>query len=141
MTTEIEVGDLARASGDTFKFDTLGDKLVGVITQVLPPTDRINRFNDQPETVYAIGITPDGETEQKLIWPVRTQNGSSPMLQAIVEAVISSGAKSYAVGGRLAVAHHEVKDTGKPQKLKLYRAKYEPPAASVAVPVDDDDLF
>jgi hypothetical protein len=140
MTNEIQIGELARATGDTFKFENVGDTLAGTITQVMEPFDRVNMFNEKPEKVYAIGITPDGGTEQQIIWPVRTERGPSALLEAIVSAVIASGSKSYAVGGRLAVAHHELKDVGKPQKMKLYKAKYTPPAPAAGI-VDLDDLL
>jgi hypothetical protein len=129
MTNEIVIDDLSRVGGDTFKFEKVGDKLVGTITQVSPPFDRVNKFNGRNESVYPIGITPDGG-DQRVIWPTRTDTGNSAMLQAIVDAVLRAGAKAYAIGGRLAVAYSEDKDTGKPQPMKLYAAKYEPPAAA-----------
>lgn len=139
MATEIPIDDLARMSGDSVKFEKVGDFVVGIITQVTQPFDRVNKNNDRNETVYPIGLTPEGGT-QVIIWPVKTESGASPMLQAIVEAVQKAGSNAYAIGGKLAVKFTEERDTGKPNKLKMFAAKYEPPtpaAASVTVPADD----
>lgn len=137
MTTEINIDDLTRVSGDTFKFEKIGDTLTGTITQVSDPFDRTSKFNDRQETVYPIGITgTDGA--QRIIWPTRRDTGPTPLLQAIVDAVIKAGAKSYAVGGKLAVRYSEDRDIGKGNPMKVYTAKYEPPAPAGPTV---DDLF
>lgn len=140
MANEIPIDDLARMSGDSVKFEKVGDGVVGIITQVTTPYDRINKNNQRNETVYPIGITPEGGT-QVLIWPVKTETGASPMLEAIVKAVQEAGRKAYAVGGKLAVKFTEERDVGKPQPLKLYAAKYAPPAPAAAAVNVADDLF
>jgi len=131
MSDEVIIDDLARMSGDTYHFENIGDRIVGTITQVSQPFGRVNKFNDKNETVYAIGITPDGGT-QAVIWPVKTENGASPMLQAIVEAVQKVGERGYKIGGKLAVVFTETKDTGKGQPMKVYAAQYKAPATQPA---------
>lgn len=142
MTTDsIDIGDLGRMSGDFAKFDTIGDAIVGIITEVRPPFSHTNKNNDRLETVYPIGITPEGGTQQ-LIWPTRNPDtgGVSPMLEAIVNAVKEAGATAYAVGGKLAVKYTEDRDTGKAKPMKMYAAKYAPPAPTPAA-ANVADLF
>jgi hypothetical protein len=135
MTTDaVSIEGLERANGETFKFEKVGDTIAGTITQVMDPFERENKFKPgQIDRVYAIGITPAGSDEQLMIWPSRTPRGSSPMLEAIVNAVTAAGAKAYVKGGKLAVRFDKTLDTGKGNPLKLYTAKYEPPAPSVSV--------
>lgn len=141
-TDSIDIGDLGRMNGDFVKFETPGDAIVGIITEVRPPFEHINKNNDRLETVYPIGITPDGGT-QLLIWPTRNPDtgGVSPMLEAIVTAVKEAGATAYAVGGKLAVKYIEDKDTGKAKPMKMYAAKYAPPAPKAASVDVATDLF
>lgn len=121
------------ASSGSFKFETIGDTVRGVVTYLGSWEERENRFTGQLETILKIGITPDGG-EQVAIWPRR----GSAMMRAIADAVVSSGATSLEEGGTLAVKFSETKDTGKGQPAKLFVAKYEPPKASG---VKSSDLF
>ena len=55
------------------------------------------------------------------------------MGQAVSKAVSDAGEKTLAEGGKLAIVFTEEKDTGKGNPLKLYEAKYDPPAKGVDV--------
>lgn len=112
--------DFAAPSGTSFKFETLGDTISGVVSYVGPFTERTNKFNGREEQVARIGIDVDGET--LYIWPVK---GSS-MAQAIAEALRESGGGTLAAGDELAVGYAEDVDTGKPQPMKKFRAKHTP---------------
>jgi hypothetical protein len=112
--------DFAAPSGTSFKFETVGDTITGVVTYVGPFQERTNKFNGREEHVAHIGIDVDGET--LYIWPVK---GSS-MAQAIAEALRESGAGTLNPGDELAVRYAENIDTGKPQPMKKFRAKHTP---------------
>lgn len=137
----VDMSGYAR-SGETFKFNTVGDTLKGTITQIKDPHERENQFNDRMETVMAITVeTEDGE--EWSVWP-RLQPYSS-MGGAIADATEDHGHR-LEVGGTLAVQFQSEMDTGKGNPAKIYVAQYEPPAkgASVAAAApanDKPDLF
>lgn len=115
--------DFAAPSGLTFKFETIGDTITGVVTYVGSFQERTNKFNGREEQVARIGIDVDGET--LCIWPVK---GSS-MAQAIAEALRESGAGTLNLGDELTVRYAANVDTGKPQPMKKFRAKHTPATA------------
>jgi hypothetical protein len=55
------------------------------------------------------------------------------MAQAIREAVKAAGTSEMAEGGELAIAYTGERDTGKGNPMKLYQAKYKPPAGAINV--------
>ncbi len=128
----LNINDIAPPSGESFKFNTIGDTVKGVLTYVpTAPTERTNKFNGRVEQVIRLVIdVGDGDTQA--IYPIV----GSTMARAIGDAVRAAGAATLEVGGTLAVRYSENKDTGKPQPLKMYSAKYEPPKAAASV-----DLF
>jgi hypothetical protein len=133
MPNEVSIDGLDRPSGESVKFERIGDSVVGTITQILTPHKRINKNNQREEMVYPIGITPNEVgAEQVMIWPVSVDTGPTPLFQAIIEAVRAAGCSTYTVGAKLGVKFTEEKDTGKPLKLKLFKAQYEPPASAPA---------
>ena len=118
----------ARADGDSYKFDIAGDTIEGTITHLGEPFIRINKFNSNEETVFCIGITPNGG-DQLLIWPRLTP------LSYMAEAIMAASDNCLTEGGTLKVQHHTTEDTGKGNPAKLYRARYEAPTE----PNDEDD--
>jgi hypothetical protein len=130
----MDITELASPSADSFKFQAVGDKAVGTITYIGQWQERTNKFNGRIEQVTKIVIDADGD--ELAIWPVK----GSRMAQAIGEAAMAAGAKTLEVGGKLAVAYASDRDTGKPQPMKWFEAKYEPPVGAAA-PVDASDLF
>ena len=79
----------------------------------------------QPMMMLAIFGTVDGVE--------RTLYAKGQMLNAIREAVKASGADGLKEGGVLKVRFDHEEDTGKPSKLKVFVAKYEPPTQTVDV--------
>ena len=130
----MDITELASPSADSFKFQSVGDKIVGTITYVGAWQARVNKFNGRDEQVMKLVIDADGD--DLAIWPVK----GSRMAQAIGEAAMAAGAKTIEVGAKLAVAYASDKDTGKPQPMKWFEAKYEP-AVTSAAPVEASDLF
>lgn len=130
----LNINDIAPPSGDSFKFEKVGDVVKGVLTYVpAQGEDRINKFTNKPEVV--IRLVLDSGDGDKAIYPVV----GSAMARAIGDAVRGAGASTLEVGGTLAVQFSEEKDTGKPYPAKLFKAKYEPPKTSAAL--DAGDLF
>jgi hypothetical protein len=128
----LNINDIAPPSGESFKFENIGDTIKGVLTYVPDaPTERINKFNGRSEQVVKL-IIDTGDGDPRAIYPVQ----GSTMARAIGDAVRAAGATSLETGGTLAVRFSETKDTGKPQPLKMYAAKYEPPK-----PAANIDLF
>lgn len=128
----MKINDIAPPTGDTFKFAAVGDTVKGVLTYVPEAAEeQVNKFTGAHEKVIKLLLaTDDGD---RTIWP----RVGSPMAQAIGDAVRAAGCDALEIGGTLAVRYSDDKDTGKPQPLKLYTAKYEPPARGVKA----DDLF
>lgn len=110
--------ELAAPSGDTFKFEAVGDTVEGQVTYVGDWQTQINKFNGNNEEVARIGMNT-GNGEVVYVWPRR----GSPMAQAIAEALREAGVNELAEGQTLKLRFDSEKDTGKPQKMKMYRAK------------------
>jgi hypothetical protein len=151
MTSSIPLTDLS--SSPAAKFEEIGDRYAGTITGLneRPQTDlttgQVKTFQDgSPMTQWVITIEQrDGEVYALYAKGGRPKSFSAgdgeSMLSAIATAVRAAGAASVDVGGQLAVAHTGLGEVRKGMNpMKLYKAKYTPPApkeASVAV----DDLF
>lgn len=131
----IPVDDIAAPAGDSFKFEKLGDTIEGEIVFVGDFEERVNKFTNKNEKVARIGIDT-GNGEIMYIWPVQ----GSPMGRALADALRQAGVTELDTGQHIKLAHHETKDTGKPQPLKLYRARITAAAPAITVP-DDEDLF
>lgn len=124
-------GDYDGEKSEALKFPTLGTTHRGTISKepkVIETEDKFGKNGGRPVQKLLVTLTIEG-TEYAL-W-VQGQ-----MRQAIKEAIDAAG-RGLAVGGVLAVKYAEDKDTGKPQPMKVYRAKYEPPAPAAAPDVDD----
>lgn len=132
----LSANDLSAPAGTSVKFNDLGDKVSGVVTYVGPFEERVNPNNNNLETQAKVVLEDNGEA--LALYVVK----GKPIAQAIADALRASGANSLEVGGTLTVQHHDLKDTGKPNKLKLFRAKYEAPAAGFkAAELVDDAPF
>lgn len=129
---------LADAGGSqfpSFKFNTVGDTLVG-------------RIVDRPRVVE-LKSKFSGEMERKLVVNIEQDDGDTFTLwvkggrlaSAIKAACTEAGAEGLRKGGRLGVAYTEDIPTDKGNPAKGYRAKYEPPAQEEKPPVAVDDLF
>lgn len=128
----LNINDIAPPSGESFKFENIGDTIKGILTFVPnAPVERVNKFNGRVEQVVKL-VIDTGDGEPRAIYPVQ----GSTMARAIGDAVRAAGATSLEIGGTLAVRFSETRDTGKPQPLKVYSAKYEPPKPTAAI-----DLF
>jgi hypothetical protein len=155
MSDEV-TGFLFGGEGNAAKFEELGDKVTGKITNcvmaqqtsmddntpltwsdgrprmqlviTLATDDRNGDDDDGARRVYAKG----GNYE------VATGSGTS-MKDAIASAVKASGKRTLEEGGTLTVAYTgEGKRTNRGYNApKLYKAKYEPPRASIS----EEDLF
>lgn len=126
----------------TFKFDTLGDTVKGMITEVEKrqqtdlKTKELKTWNDgSPMWQYVISLA-DGSEEGTRIF------AKGQMLTAIREAVKASPEGKLEVGGQLAVKWDS---EGEPPERgfnppKLYVAQYKAPEPQAAS-VDADDLL
>jgi hypothetical protein len=85
-----------------------------------------------------------GQPEDNLVVSIRTADDHEFALwvrrgflaQAISDAVREAGADGLAEGGTLHVKHTAMKDTGKPQPARVFKARYQPPAPSSVSPAD-----
>lgn len=128
----MNVNDLAAPTGETFKFETIGDTLEGVVAYVGDWQTQINKFNEREEQVARIGITTtDGVS---YVWPRK----GSAMAQAIAEALRSAGCNELTEGQTLKLRFDSTKDTGKGQPMKVFRAKITP---GEPVRVPDEEPF
>jgi hypothetical protein len=112
--------ELAAPSGESFKFDNVGDTLEGVITYVGDWQEQTNKFNDRKEQVARIGVDVNGE--MTYVWPRK----GSAMAQAIAEALREAGQNELAEGQTLKLRFDSTKDTGKGQPMKVFRARITP---------------
>lgn len=125
----MNVNELAAPQGDSFKFENIGDTVEGIITYVGDWQEQINKNNGQKEQVARIGLnTGNGETTY--VWPRK----GSAMAQAIAEALRDAQLNELAEGQTLKLRFDSTKDTGKPQPLKLFRAKV---TAGTTQPLED----
>lgn len=121
--------DFAAPQGDTFKFDTIGATIEGTVTYVGDWQTQENKFTGRDEEVCRIAIDVNGDN--MLIWPRK----GSAMATAIGEAMRNARVQDLK-GNVLKLAHHDTKDTGKGNPLKLFRAKVTPGTATA--PVDEE---
>lgn len=127
----MNINDMAPPSGESFRFEQIGDTVRGVLVYVpSAPETRTNKFTGREEgVVKLVLVTDDGD---RAIYPVV----GTAMARAIGEAVRAAGAATLEVGGTLAVKFSEELDTGKPSKMKIFAAKYEPAKVTAAIDVD-----
>lgn len=129
----MNINDIAPPSGDSFKFEKLGDTVKGVLSYVpSAPDHRVNKFNGKEEQVIRLVLTTDDG--DKAIYPVV----GSAMARAIGDSVRAAGQSKLEVGATLVLQFSEEKDTGKPKPVKLYKARYEAPKGAA---VDIDTLL
>ena len=117
----MKADELASPQGDTFKFEAIGDTIEGRVVYVGDWIEQTNKFNGNKEQVAKIGIDT-GNGEVTYVWPRR----GSPMAQAIASALRDAGLSELADGQTLKLRYDSEKDTGKPQKMKMYRGKITP---------------
>lgn len=134
-----DVNDLLSGSGGlppgikgSESFANIGDTVVMVVQGGKKVQKRAYGTGDpmffadgNPMMQAAIYGTVDGEE--------RTLYCNGNMSAAIKDAVAAAGASSIAEGGTLKVRFDSEKDTGKGNPLKEFKAKYEPPVATVSV--------
>lgn len=109
--------ELSAPTGETFKFESIGDTLEGVVTYVGDWQEQINKFNDRKEQVARIGVNTGDEI--RYVWPRK----GSAMAQAIAEALRAAGLSELAEGQTLKLRFDSEKDTGKGQPMKVFRAR------------------
>lgn len=128
-----EVTDfLNQSSGelhDGFKFANIGDTCKGTISELPKVVEFTSKFTNQQERQLVIPVTDDtGATHA--VW-VKAGFAASAVQDALTEA----NAPGLEVGGKFAMQLVELRDTGKGNPAKVYKAQYQPPAAP-AVGVD-----
>jgi hypothetical protein len=121
--------ELAAPTGDSFKFEAVGDTLEGTITYVGDWQEQVNKFNQRTEQVARIGVDAGGG-QPTYIWPRK----GSAMAQAIAEALRAAGLTELAEGQQLKLRFDSTKDTGKGQPMKVFRAKITAGEAPVRPP-------
>lgn len=126
----IDVNELSGPAGDTVKFQTIGDTVVGIVTFIGEWRTRVNNFGKEETSMKVVLDTAEGP---RAIYP----RMASPMAQAIGDAIRAAGGTKFEKGAKLAVRFSETKDVGKGNPLKLYVAQYEAPKAAAAVSADD----
>ena len=116
--------DLSSPRGDSVKFTSVGDAVVGTVAYIGPWQPRVNKFNGKTEETFKLVLeTDDGA---RAVYPVK----GSQLAEAIGDALRAAGAPTLEVGGKLGVQLTELRDTGKPQPMKVHEAKYAAPAAA-----------
>lgn len=142
--------------GHAAKFDKIGDKVKGVITNVelqqqtsLEDNTPLFWDNGQPRMILVVTLQTDlrDDEDDDGIRRVYAKGGKFEVEEgegvsakdAIADAVKAAGAKSLDEGGELVVVHSGVakRKTRGHNPAKLFRAQYKAPVASVAA----DDLF
>lgn len=118
-------------SHPAFKFTNVGDTINGTIAEKPRVVDTKNMNTQAPE--------------KKLVIPVQTEDGIFSVwvkagfaANAVKEALKEAGADGLLEGGTFAMKLVELRDTGKPQPAKVFKAKYTPPAPSG---VNVDEIF
>lgn len=129
----ISANDLSAPSGDSFKFNTIGDTVEGVIVYVGDFQKSINDFGKERD-VARIGIDT-GNGEIAYIWPER----GSAKAQAIAEALRKAGLPQLDIGQRIKFGYTADKNTGKPQPMKVFSCRLEPGSPADALP--DEEPF
>jgi hypothetical protein len=114
-----------------FKFNAIGDEIVGVVTAVKEQND--TKPDGTP--VY----WPSGDPKKVYVFTLDTDNGEQAlwvrgnMVKAVREAVTTAGLNTV-VGARLTIKHHALGDvvTKGHNPAKLFKAKAEPAPARTA---------
>jgi hypothetical protein len=135
MTSQDFFAGAGRGEDDTepFKFEKIGDALVGDIVHV-PAKSVETQFGPR----LPIQVRRDDGTVVTL-WIKQGQ-----MASAIVAAARKADCDGITVGGRLAVTWESEKPSGKGNPMKIYAAAYRPPAVDPtaafpgAAPTADD---
>lgn len=131
MTTAQEF--LESSSGESypaFKFEKVGDTVKGTIMTEPRPIERPSLKDGSPEKQLPINLDVEG------VGPQTVWCRAGFMAGAIADAVKEAGAPGLQIGGVLAIRFTEERDTGKPNKAKVFKAKYEAPASN-GVSVDE----
>ena len=132
MTTDVDAffseNDYDGEKLDSFKFPNVGDAAGGTICKQPKVVELDSAFGKGKEQKLLLVLEHEGI--RKNLW-VKGQ-----MASAIKEAFSKAGAPGLAEGGKLGVVFKSTKDTGKGQPMKVFEAKYEPPAPRQAA-VDD----
>jgi hypothetical protein len=123
--------DLSAPSGTTFKFDKIGDALEGTISYVSEWEAGTNKFTGAEEETMRVGVDT-GNGEVMYVWPRK----GSAMARALGDALREAKLDELTAGQKLKLAYTEDRDTGKPQPMKVYRARI-----SAAVPADTEPPF
>lgn len=117
-----------------FKFENVGDTIKGTIAETPRVVDTKNMNNGQDEKKLVITVTAeDGETYA--VW-VKAGFAANAVKEALREA--NAEKDGLQEGGQFAMRLDELRNTGKPQPAKVFKAKYTPPAPKG---VGVDDLF
>jgi len=148
-THPIDPNSLLMGGGKSFSFDTIGDKVDGVVTamEAVQQTDMDTGqpafwSDGNPKMMVAVTLDTDlaeeaGDDGTRRVY-LRGSKGDSS-LGAVRAAVKAAGATKLEVGGRLQLAY--TGDGERKQKgwnaPKLYAAKYTPPAPVSQAAVDD----
>lgn len=109
--------DLAAPTGNSFKFNNVGDSLEGTVAYVGDWQTRTNKFNNIQEQVAKIGVDP-GTGEIVYVYPVR----GSIIAKAIADGIRAAGVPELVPGQRLKLTFYATKDTGKGNPAKLFDA-------------------
>jgi len=142
--------------GKAASFETVGDKVLGDITNVelqqqtdLEENKPLFWDNGQPRMILVITLDTDlrEDDDDDGVRRIYAKGGKfevesgtgKAMKDAIADAVKAAGAKSIDVGGQLAVVHSGLakRKTRGHNAAKLFTAQYRPPTTSVAA----SDLF
>lgn len=152
--------DKATTKGNpTFKFGSIGDGFVGVITDVADGvTGKNDKGEDETYIVLQVEISkakggdredkdspttdvPAGETRSLwLRYEVAGRAGYTALTRTIAAAVKEAGSKAIEVGAELTVKHTELgpkQDDPKKSRAKLYTAAYKAPVKASSVALDD----
>jgi hypothetical protein len=153
MSDSIPLTELEGSSGNTAKFENIGDKHVGTVLSVdkraqTQPDGTVVTFNDgRPRMQFVVRIQPSDGGEPVVLYArggkFQAAQGSGESMQlAIGAAVRRAGATTLDAGGLLAV---QFTGLSKPPQVgfngaKLYQAQYQPPKPKQSS-VNVDDLF
>lgn len=138
----ISVDTIAGPDGASFKFETVGDTVKGIIVHAEEMV-RENQFNRQDEKVIRISLEQD-DGAIAIIWPVTDTNVetggyASRMAKAIAAAVRSAGETRLENGGTLAVKFDREIPTDKGNPAKGFVAQYKAPAVPEPTDGSGDD--
>jgi hypothetical protein len=137
VTQPQDANDLLMSGGvKAAKFDTLGETVLGTITDQ-PRASQMTKYQSDE-----LDYWPSGDPKMQIVVTLQTDQRDPAnaqddgrrrlfivprMMQPVREAVLRSGAKGLAIGGRLAVRW--VSGTGQGEgNAKQYAAEYAPPA-------------